>query len=172
MNVEKEFPKRKSTRAQNFDYNTNGAYFVTVCTKNRQQLLSKIVGVDVLDDPKNVDLLPHGKIVDKYINQLDTFYNDISVASYVIMPNHIHIMLFVRGNGSSRTSTPTKQHSAVSQFVSTLKRFCNKKYGENIFQRGFFDHIIRNQKDYEEHLRYIHNNPMCWQFDKLYSEEE
>ena len=86
------------------------------------------------------------------------------------MPNHIHIILFVRENGASRTSPPTKQHSTVSRFVSTFKRFFNKEYGENIWQRGFYDHIIRNREDYEEHLRYVHENPMMWQIDELYSE--
>ena len=70
------------------------------------------------------------------------------------------------------TSPPTvKQHSYVSHFVSTFKRFCNKEYGENIWQRNFNDHIIRNREDYEEHLRYIYENPMSWYYDELYTEE-
>ena len=130
-----------------------------------------VVGGDVLDAPTIVELLPYGEIADKYINQLNAFYDYIKVNKYVIMPNHIHIMLFVVENGASRTSPPTKQHSAVSQFVSTFKRFCNKECGGNIWQRHFHDHIIRNREDYEEHLRYIHENPVRWQFDELYTEE-
>ena len=171
MDKEKELPKRKPTRLSAFDYNTTGAYFITICTQNRQCTLSCVVGGDVLDAPKNVELLPYGKIADKYINQLNEFYDNITVGRYVIMPNHIHIMLLVVDDGSSRTSTPTKQHSAVSQFVSTFKRFCNKEYGCNIWQRHFNDHIIRNNQDYEEHLRYIYENPMRWGYDELYTEE-
>ena len=166
-----ELKKRKPTRLHGADYNATGAYFLTICTENRRQILSRIVGGDVLDAPKNVELLPHGKIAEKYINQLNEFYDDVRVDKYVIMPNHIHIMLFVSQNGASRTSPPTKQHSAVSQFVSTFKRFCNKEFSGNIWQRHFNDHIIRNRQDYEEHIKYICENPMNWYYDELYSEQ-
>ena len=171
MEKEKELPQRKRLRLQNFDYSTTGAYFITVCTENRRNILSRIVGVDVLGDPKNVELLTYGKIADKYINQLNDFYDNITVDRYVIMPNHIHILLFVSENGSPRTSTPTRQTSYVSHFVSTFKRFCNKEYGRSVWQRGFHDHIIRNREDYKEHLRYIYENPMHWYYDELYTEE-
>ena len=171
MENEKNLPQRKPTRLKNFDYSSGGAYFITICTENRQKILSRVVGVDVLDDPKSIELSPFGEIADKYINQLNDFYNNITVDKYVIMPNHIHIMLFVSINGSSRTSTPTRQHSVVSQFVSTFKRFCNKEYGKSIWQRHFHDHIIRNREDYEEHLKYIYKNPTNWHLDELYMED-
>ena len=172
MENKKELIKRKPTRLKNFDYNSTGAYFITICTENRREILSRIVGGDVLDAPRSVELLPYGKTAEKYINQLNDFYDDIKVDRYVIMPNHIHIILFVLDNGSSGTSTPTKQHSAVSRFVSTFKRFCNKEYGENIWQRYFNDHIIRNREDYEEHVRYVCENPVCWYDDDLYMAEK
>ena len=168
--MENESPKRKPTRLQNFDYNTNSAYFITICTENRRKILSDIVGVDVLGDPQNIELLPYGKIADKYIKQLNEFYNNVTVDQYVIMPNHIHILLIVYEDGSPRTSTPTRQTSAVSHFISTFKRFCNKDYGGNIWQRGFYDHIIRNQHDYENIVKYIYENPMRWYYDELYAE--
>ena len=171
MNNEKELPQRKATRLTGFDYNTNGAYFITICTQDRRKLLSRVVGDDVLGVPKSVELLPHGKIAEKYINQLNDFYDNVKVEGYVIMPNHIHIMLFVSENGTPRTSSPTKQTSAASQFVSTFKRFCNKDYGKNIWQRGFYDHIIRNHEDYEEHVKYIYENPTRRYYDELYTEE-
>ena len=191
--MENELPKRKPTRLHYFDYNSSGAYFLTICTENRRNMLSRIVGntdktverfaasfvggdvldapqSDVLYSPKRIELSSYGKIAEKYINQLDQHYENIDIDSYVIMPNHIHILLRVRRSGASRTSPPTKQHSNVSRFVSTFKRFCNKEYGENIWQRHFNDHIIRNQKDYEKHIKYIHENPARWYFDELYSE--
>ncbi len=225
--MNKELPKRKPTRLKNFDYNNAGVYFITICTENREQILSQIVGINaqseklrtvgvgVPDDPKNSDalqgndipknndnydlfsenadvkLLPYGKIADKYIKQLNDFYDNIKVDQYVIMPNHIHILLIVYDdkilsnrasrtsesgasrtslNGSSRTPTPTmaRQNSVVSRFISTFKRFCNKEYGNNIWQRHFNDHIIRNNEDYEMHLRYIYDNPIRWHYDELY----
>ncbi len=171
MDKEKELPKRKPTRLKNFDYATVGAYFITICTEGRRKTLSHIVGGDVLDAPKCVELLPYGKVAEKYINQLSDFYNNVTVDQYVIMPNHIHIMLFVSGDGASRTSPPTKQHSAVSQFVSTLKRFCNKEYGVNIWQRGFYDHVVRGREDYDKIKKYIYENPIRWYYDELYTEE-
>ena len=168
---QKQFPKRKPTRLRDFDYNTGGAYFITICTEKRRNILSRIVGVDVLGDPINVELLRYGKIADRYINQLDNFYKNITVDRYVIMPNHIHILLFIWEDGSPRTSTPTKQTSSVSHFVSTFKRFCNKEFGGNIWQRGFHDHIIRSRDDYEEIAKYIHDNPTRWYYDELYSEQ-
>ena len=161
--------ERKPTRLKNFDYNTTGAYFITICTAEKQKILSRVVGGDVLGAPKSVELLPFGVIADKYICQMNEFYDNIAVEQYVIMPNHIHIMLFVHGDGSPRTSTPTKQTSAVSHFVSTFKRFCNKEFGYNIWQRGFYDHVIRCQADYDEISRYILENPLKWNSDSLFS---
>ena len=105
-----------------------------------------------------VELLECGKIAEKYILQLNDFYEDITVEKYVIMPDHIHILLRVLDaevGGASRTSPPTKQHSRVTAFVSTFKRFFNKEFGENIWQRSFYDHVIRDTKDYEEHINYV-----------------
>jgi len=165
-----ELKKRKTPRLQGFDYNSVGVYFITICTKDRQCILSRIVGTGVLDCPQ-VKLTKYGEIAKKYIQQLNDFYDHISVESYVIMPNHIHILLFVKENGQSRTPVPTRANSAFSQFISTFKRFCNKEYGENIWQARAYDHIIRNREDYEEHLRYIYENPIRWKFDELYTKE-
>ena len=187
--MENKLPKRKPTRLASFDYSTHGAYFITICTDGRRCILSTIdsdcpntVGGDVLDAPK-VQLTQYGKIVDKYINELNNFYQHITVERYVIMPNHIHLILYISCDGfstfdtetpvdgASRTSPPTsKQHSAVSRFVSTLKRFCNKECCRNLFQRSFYDHVIRNQKDYDEIAKYIYENPIRWKYDQLYSE--
>ena len=170
--TENEWVKRKRNRLEKYDYSSAGAYFITICTEGRREILSRIVvGGDVLDAPKKEELLPYGEIAEKYIHQLNDFYGDIVVDRYVIMPNHIHIMLFVSENGASRTSPPTKQHTTVSKFLSTFKRFCNKEYGENIWQRSYYDHVIRDRQDYEEHARYIMENPARWCYDELYTTE-
>ena len=102
--------KRKNTRLKGADYNCNGAVFLTICTKERRCILSRIVGTGVLDGPHGssivgtgvldgpqIQLTHYGEIANKYINQLNDFYDDLSVESYVIMPNHIHILLWVKG---------------------------------------------------------------------------
>ena len=95
------------------------------------------------------------------------------------MPNHIHVLLWVKENkgvtddGQSGTPVPTnveKANVTCSQFVSTFKRFCNKEYGQNIWQARFNDHVIRNREDYEKHEKYIHENPLRWYYDELYAE--
>ena len=170
MNKQNGLPQRKSNRLKNYDYNSSGAYFITVCTENRRGILSKIVGVDVPGDPKNIELFPYGMIAHKYIKQMNEFYENVSVDQYVIMPNHIHILLRVFENGSPRTSTPTKQTSTVSHFISTFKRLCNKECGRNIWQRSFHDHIIRDKKAFEKISKYIYENPIKWEDDCFYNE--
>ena len=147
MDTEKKLPVRKNTRLQVFDYNIPTAYFVTICTEHKQPILSNIVGGDVLDAPQSndvnvakVELLKCGKIAEKYILQLNDFYEDITVENYVIMPDHIHILLRVLDaevGGASRTSPPTRQHSKVTTFVSTFKRFLTKSL-EKTFGKGLF----------------------------------
>ena len=131
-----------------------------------------------------VQLKPCGEIAKRIIEQLNDFYADISVVRYVIMPNHIHLLLFISPSeepwndqkdeqGPSRTPVPTGlKNSKISNFVSTFKRFCNKEYGKNIWQSRSYDHIIRSQQDYEEHIRYIYENPLRWYLDELYSQED
>jgi len=162
-----DLPQRKPNRIPDYDYSQNGAYFITICTRDRKRILSQIhVGTGVLDCPL-IQLLPHGEIADKYIRQLDDFYDHISVDQYAIMPDHIHILLSVR-DGQSGTPVPTvetkidNKNSTVSKSASTFKRFCNKEYGENIWQSRYYDHVIRNQQDYDEIWQYIENNPRKW----------
>ena len=181
-----ELPKRKSMRLQGFDYSSTGAYFITICTHNRQNILSDIVkaihadvqvsaqnnvGTGVPDGPQTIiELTEYGRIADKYIKRLNDFYGDLSVENYVIMPNHIHMLILVGRDGPSRTPVPTVQNSTISRFISTFKRFCNKEYGKNIWQYRSNDHIIRDREDYDRHVRYICENPQNWIYDELYGE--
>ncbi|MBO5379600.1 MAG: transposase [Clostridia bacterium] len=166
-----ELPKRKPIRLNNFHYGAGYAYFITVCTKDRAKILSKItVGDGALDVPKT-ELTKCGEIVEKYILSTNKI-NNVCVDRYVIMPNHFHMIIRIEGdsndleNGTSRAPSPTNK--TIPHIVSTLKRFCNKEIGENIFQRSFYDHVIRGREDYEEISRYIYENPLNWKNDELY----
>ncbi len=163
---------RKTTRLPGYDYSAPGAYFLTICTQGRKCLLSRIVGTGVLDGPL-VELTPHGEVAEKYLRQLDAFYEDLCVESYVIMPNHIHLLLVIKesSSGPSGTPVPTSvQNSTVSRFLSTFKRFCNKEYGQNIWQYRSYDHVIRSEEDLRTVREYIAHNPSQWREDELYSE--
>ena len=91
------------------------------------------------------------------------------------MPNHIHAIFLLSAegnagaNGTSRAPSPTNQ--MLPHIVSTFKRFCNKEIGENVFQRGYYEHIIRGRQDYDEIVRYVYENPTRWYYDELYTEE-
>ena len=153
-------------------YDNAGAYFLTICTKDKRCLLSRIVGDGALDVPQP-RLTNIGKILEKHLLSADKM-NRISVGHYVIMPNHLHVIVFIAEqeaglNGTSRAPSPTNK--IVPRFVSSLKRFCNAEVGENIFQRSYHDHIIRDRKDYDAHVKYIGENSMRWQFDELYVSE-
>jgi REP element-mobilizing transposase RayT len=155
-----ELPKRKRTRLPAFDYGTAGAYFITICTKERRCILSEIaVGADALGGPQS-RLTHAGQIVEKYIlstNNISGLYVD----KYVIMPDHIHMILFVEGcGGPPRASAPTA--AAIPNAVSAFKRLVNRELGTNIWQRSYYDHVIRNEQDYRETWQYLENNPARW----------
>ena len=162
--------KRKSTRLKGYDYSLPGVYFVTICTKDREQLLSRIiVGDGVLDVPKNI-LTGYGQIAKKHLENMCAFYDYINLKKYVIMPNHIHILIEIsncKQYGSSGTPNPT--NSLIPRFVSTFKRFCNSEYTKNIWQRSFHDHIIRDEEDFLKIWKYIDENPLKWEEDCFYN---
>ena len=151
----KELPKRKSLRLQNYDYSSDGCYFITICTEHRKNLLSTIVGGDDLGAPKEIILKPYGKIIEKYILSIEKAYEAVRVENYIIMPNHINLLLLIDTYGLPRSSAPT-----IPNVVTALKRFVNRDCNRNIWQRSYVDHIIRNQTDFEYHWNYIEYNAL------------
>ena len=165
-----ELPKRKPNRLSSYDYDREGVYFITICTQNRKCLLSRIVGGGAFDAPDN-QLTDMGRIVEKYIisgNNVDR----ITVDKYVIMPNHIHLLLMVHMGASGTSRAPSPTNAAIPHFISTFKRFCHRDIGEKIFQRSYHDHVIRNEQDYLKIWEYIANNPKKWEQDCFYMKEE
>jgi REP element-mobilizing transposase RayT len=154
-----EIKARKPLRKKEFDYSSNGLYFVTICVKNREKILCKIVGGGVLDAPIT-ELTETGKKVEKYILSINNA-EKVTVEKYVIMPDHIHLLLFI-DNLVGTSGTPSPTNSVLSRTISGFKRLCNKEIGKPIWQRSFTDHIIRGEKDYLEHYRYIEENPILW----------
>lgn len=149
----------------NYDYSSAGSYFITICSKDKKPIFSRIVGVGDLDDPR-VCLYRYGEIINNNIEYMNEIYDYIEIYNYVIMPNHIRILISVYSGGMSRSPSPTNQ--VIPSFVRTLKRFVNKEAGENIFQRSYNDHIIRDERDYLARWKYIDNNPVKWELDDLY----
>lgn len=146
--MNKDFQSRKQNRLENFNYNQNGAYFVTICIKERKKLLSDIsVGDDALIVPKE-----YGLILEKYIRNVP------EIEKYIIMPDHFHMIIRI-DNGTMRASSTTNR---IANIVRSIKTLTTKEIGKPIFQRSYYDHIIRNQDDHNEIWEYIENNPKKW----------
>ena len=166
-----DFPNRKPNRLPSFDYSTPGAYFITICIKGKKCRLGHIVGGGAFDAPQ-IKLSTAGKVVEKYILSGNCI-SGVYVDKYVIMPNHIHMILFVNGTASNGTSkAPSPTNAVIPHFVSTFKRFCHRDLGETLFQRSYHDHIIRGDEDYLKIWEYIDSNPALWKEDCFYEEEQ
>ena len=160
-----EYPNRKAIRLPAFDYHA-GAYFVTICTQDRKCILSNIfVGDGVLDVPL-VHLSKFGEIVEQTLEEINDTYQHISIRKYAIMPNHIHLLVQIEDNGTSRTPSPTNK--TLPMLISTFKRFTNKKCGIRLWQRSYHEHVIRNEQDYLEIWNYIDSNPQKWSEDRYF----
>lgn len=156
-------PTRKKHRLDKELYSQAGAYFITVCVNERKPILSTIVGADDLIGPQ-IQLSKIGMVVEKYTRLIP------GVGAYVIMPNHIHMMLHISVEdgacGPMWSSAPTSAN--VQSLVRTWKTLITKELGESIWQRSYYDHIIRSEQDYIQICEYIHNNPAKWCEDRYY----
>ena len=160
-----EVKKRKPTRLKNFDYSTTGAYFITICTKDRKMLFA----------PVGADSISARMIERTFLETIDR-YSGVDSPIYVIMPNHFHAIITI--SRADMESAPT-----VSEIVQSFKRYSTIVYAKmvkdgvlppfdkQIWQRSFYDHVIRNRDDYNEVFKYIYENPMRWYYDELYAEE-
>ena len=162
--MEKNF--RKPNRLRNYDYSSNGMYFITVCTKGKAHIFGNIVGATI-GRLAGMQLSPYGKITKQSIENINNHYPAVFVDKYVIMPNHIHLILQIDTyNGNRRPMVaPT-----ISTVVQQLKGCVSKQAGFSLWQKTFHDHIIRDENDYEKIWEYIDTNPLKWETDCFYSE--
>ena len=175
MEQQKDFPRRKKNRLAQYDYSSCGAYFVTICTKDRKNIFwtkeqPDFVGEDIILPPDSVRLSLYGKIVNDSIVAISKCYSHIELLQYVIMPNHVHLILFITSQDGRIISSPTDKKS-ISTVVGQFKRDVSKKIGIAVWQRSFHDHIIRGRDDYEKISKYMYNNPITWQYDCFYIAE-
>ena len=161
-----ELPKRKPTRLKEYDYSLPGAYFITICTKERKNLLWNNVGASIAR-PQDIVLSMYGNITDNAIKNIPFKYSCVSIDKYCIMPNHIHLLLTIHSDENGRPMVaPT-----ISTIIQQMKGHITKQIGFPIWQKLFHDHIIRGEKDYAEIWEYIDNNPLKWQEDCFFSVE-
>ena len=155
-----EKPKRRPNRLAGYDYSQNGAYFITVCTKNRAELFSEIAVGAASCRPQ---LSGIGKIVEYEILKLSTTYDNAYIDYYVIMPNHVHIIIVIHNVNGRQNAAPT-----VPQMMNQWKRAVSLKAGFSPWQKSFHDHIIRNEAENLKIWEYIDTNPVKWESDMYY----
>ena len=154
--------KRKSPRIPGYDYSTNGAYFITICTKERKPLFGN-VGADSIS----------ARMVERTFLETIQKYSAVKVPIYTVMPNHFHAIIVI--DRVDMESAPT-----ISQIIRDFKRYSTLEYIKmvksgilppfrgKIWQRSFHDHVIRNEAGYLKIWEYIENNPKQWELDCFY----
>ena len=152
-----DHPNRKPTRLRGFDYSQNRVYFITVCTQDRCEILAEICRGGAL-------LLPIGEIVDREIRNLSAMYG-LSVERYVVMPNHIHMILWLRNDMREKPVSVADVLCSLKSRTTKLANELEGQPGRKIWQRSFHDHIIRDENDYLKIWQYIDENPTRWEED-------
>lgn len=160
-------PQRKRLRLEAYDYSQPGYYFITICTRERKQealcSIEPAVGA-IINRPPRISLTPLGRIVDETIRAIPDHYPGILVDQYIIMPDHVHLILSFRNIGPDgrQIAAPTP----LSKIIQQMKRTASKQAGVPLWQKGFYDHVIRNDVDLANVRQYIRNNPLKWIEDK------
>ena len=185
-----DLPKRKRIRLESYDYTSSGAYFLTICTRDRKMMFwrSDAVGA-AISRPENAVPIPYclsryGELVDLAIQNIPKCYSDVSVDRYVIMPNHVHMLLQIGqraadkvnlvedqregGLGHSRPydrEGQTAEGVSLERIVGQMKRWVSRQAGTSLWQKSFYEHVVRGDKDYLEIWNYIDGNPSNWEED-------
>ena len=178
--MQKGLPSRKLPRLKGYDYSLNGAYFITICVEGKQKLLCNIIMGAGLSrsqtgpPPTQIELCEYGFVVDKWINKIPEKYACVKIDNYVIMPNHIHILLFINNNGRDNPA-PTLNNGrddtapTIGKIMGYFKYQTTKEINiPGFWQRSYHDHIIRDEDDYQIKWKYINDNPARWENDKYF----
>lgn len=152
---------RKKNRLKGYDYSSNASYFLTVCSDKRKEIFSQIVFDNTVG--ANIVRLSHiGEKIENCILKIEEIYPCIFVDNYIIMPNHIHLILTIDTNRRPMVA-PT-----VATVIKQFKGAASKEAGTSIWQKGYYDHIIRNENDFNETMKYITFNAQKWDEDKYF----
>ena len=169
---------RRSIRLKGYDYSKTGAYFVTICAQNRVCLFGNIVDGKMM-------LNQFGQIVDVVWNDLPNHYPHIQLDIYCIMPNHFHGIVMLTDTVGAihelplQMSQQQRRNMLLPKLIGRFKMLSSKQInqsrhttGTKLWQRNYYEHIIRDEKDYNRICEYIKNNPLKWELDSLHPENE
>lgn len=175
--MEQQYPQRKSPRLQHYNYQRPGTYFVTMCSHKKKPRFCTI-------EPFCVRLLPIGEAIEIAWNSLPTHFPTIRLDSFVVMPNHIHGLIHIDRWDGPESPEDSQGHGArsasLSSIVGSLKSAASKIYhqahrsgsDEIIWQRGFYERIVRDERELLAARRYIEENPQRWRDDPIYAAEQ
>ena len=165
-----EFPKRKPTRLKNYDYSQNGYYFITICTHNRKCIFSNIVEEGLAS--AEMQLTQLGEIAKRELLKIETHYDNINIDKFVIMPNHIHLIVKITERINPFPTIKYDISNVIGKYKAAVTRNVGNAFmhSEKIWQTSFHDHIIRGEKDYLKIWNYIDTNPQKWTEDCFYIE--
>jgi REP element-mobilizing transposase RayT len=164
---------RRSVRLKGYDYSYQGWYYVTICTRNREMIFGDVV------DGKMV-LNEFGKIVENTWHDLINHNNHIELDAFVIMPNHIHGIIVINnkkfvGAGSEPAPTVERNRPGLPEIIRQFKTFSARRInrhrhlvGVSVWQRNYYEHIVRNEFEFHRIRQYIMENPMKWHTDKYF----
>ena len=163
MEYNQKIHHRRSIRLKGYDYSQAGLYFITICCQNRICLFGKTNdGEMILNDA--------GYAAKKYWYEIPMHYPHIRLHEFVIMPNHVHGIVGAENIPPLRENIPPLGNIVRGYKIGVTKWFQkNKNYqiGTKIWQRNYWEHIIRNENEYRRITQYIINNPKKWEQDKL-----
>ena len=152
-----KYPERKSVRLPGFDYSQAGAYFVTICSYNKKCIFGEIVDA-------RMHLNKRGFIIGDVWKSLESKYTFISLDKWILMPNHIHGIIWLKEENHGRQTL----WSVISAFKVISGSAVRKVLAQekNLWQRSFYEHIIRDESDLLRIRQYISDNPCQWHIDR------
>lgn len=172
-----DLPKRKENRLKGYDYSCPGMYFVTVCTERRIPLFwtedtereGSRVGANCVRPPDGFCLSAEGRLVAAQIERWPELYPGIRAVQYVVMPNHLHILLEISPGENGRTQFAPTGPVALSRIIKQFKGAVSKGAGRPLWQKGFYESVIRSEQHLLDVWQYIVENPRKWTDDEYYT---
>lgn len=166
MSYNPDIHHRRSIRLKGYDYSKAGAYFVTICIHQRLPLLGEI-------ENGAIALTPAGEMVQTIWNEIPSHYLNVGLDAFVVMPNHVHGILILESNCNQSSMTLGDVVHRFKSFTTTKYRYgVNQKQWQpfvgRLWQRNYYEHIIRNEESCDRLRQYITNNPLSWESDRLH----
>ena len=167
-----EYQKRKHTRLTQYDYSQAGMYFVTMCTCNRECLLSQITSVGRGLAPAEIQLTETGRMIEEQLMCLPQRYSFVTIEKYVVMPNHLHVIFSFAEAAAGASPRPTliQVVGAYKSLTTRQRNLQQNTPGRQLWQDSFYEHIIRDENDFLRIWQYIDTNPAKWLEDRYYTD--